>query len=365
MPLASDNTVSVLTPPGVGAIACVAIRGPAAWDAARRHFRPVGQPLPERPAPGRFWFGTLGTGDAPGDEVILSAKAEDSFEIHCHGGRRIARWVVELFLAEGFTETPPTLAGESTAWDALTHATTERTAAILLDQCHGAFRRAVEAILADLDGSRKALARLAALAPIGRHLVEPWRVVIAGPPNVGKSSLLNALAGYARSIVAPVAGTTRDVVTARLAFDGWPFEVSDTAGLHDTPGEIESAGIARAADELARADLVLWVKDASADRAEEPPATLDPSRLLTVWNKADLHAAGGPGIAVSARTGAGVSDLITAIVARLVPAVPEPREAVPYSAPFADAVVEAWLALQSGNPDAARTILATCLAASS
>src|SRR5207244_11945531 len=75
------------------------------------------------------------------------------------------------------------------------------------------------------------LDELARYAGVGRHLTAPWRVAVAGAPNVGKSSLVNALAGYQRSVVAPTPGTTRDVVTALLAIDGWPVELADTAGL--------------------------------------------------------------------------------------------------------------------------------------
>src|SRR4051812_5721203 len=281
------STVSVLTPAGVGAIACVEIRGPQAWDAVCQHFRPAGkQPLPELPVPHRFWFGTLGRGDGPGDEVILSAK-ESSWEIHSHGGRRVVRWIVELFLAHGFKEVPGLPGGRSPVLELLTRATTERTASILLDQHHGSFRRAVESILVDVETNSETLRRLADLAPLGRHLVDPWRVVIAGPPNVGKSSLLNALAGYTRSVVAATPRTPRDVVTVRPAIDGWPIEMTDTAGLRDAPTSLEQQGIERARAALAGADLRLWLLDGSAAKVL-PEDGADWCLLL---NKTDLPAA--------------------------------------------------------------------------
>ena len=85
--------------------------------------------------------------------------------------------------------------------------------------------------------------RLRELVPVAEHLDRPWRVVIAGAPNVGKSSLVNALAGFARSLVSPTAGTTRDVVTTRIALDGWPIELCDTAGQRESADAVESAGI--------------------------------------------------------------------------------------------------------------------------
>lgn len=206
--------------------------------------------------------------------------------------------------------------------------------------------------------------RLAALAPVGRHLVEPWRVTVAGPPNVGKSSLVNALAGFQRSVVAPTAGTTRDVVTVQLAFDGWPVELADTAGLRDADG-VEAAGVGRAKDAAAAADLVLWVLDGSATTPEFPPAGLGP---LLVVNKSDLPAdwdwTTAPGaVTVSAATGAGLADLSAAAVRRLVPDPPEPGEAVPFTPALADLVERAARLAAAGNLPQARALLATARSA--
>src|SRR6185503_7750192 len=119
--------------------------------------------------------------------------------------------------------------------------------------------------------------RLLALAEVGLHLTTPWRVVFAGPPNVGKSSLVNALLGYPRAIVYDQPGTTRDVLTASTAFDGWPFELRDTAGLRDgiSLDSVEVEGVARARAQIATADLVVFVHDRSAglDRQFAQPRT--------------------------------------------------------------------------------------------
>src|SRR5262249_61072583 len=94
---------------------------------------------------------------------------------------------------------------------------------------------------------------------LGEHLTKPWRVVIAGAPNAGESSLLNALAGYQRSIVAPTPGTTRDVVTLILAIDGWPVEFADTAGLREAGETLGGQGNGQAREAVTKGDLCLWV----------------------------------------------------------------------------------------------------------
>jgi tRNA modification GTPase len=315
----SDNRVSLLTPPGTGAIATVEVAGPDVWKRVRELFS---KPLPEAPEPGRAWHGRLA-----GDDVVLAVKQPDTVEIHCHGGRRIVR---EVMRACGFAE-------RERAKPQAADATTLRTASILLDQHHGAFDRAVKSLLDSFDPVK--LAELARFAPLGRHLVAPWRIAVAGAPNVGKSSLINALAGYQRSVVSEVPGTTRDVVTVRLAFDGWPVELADTAGLREAAG-LEAEGIARAERCLKEADLVLWVLDAS-EGSPEPGSRGG----LAVLNKCDLSPASSPeAIRVSAKTGEGIPSLIAAIVRRLVPCVPEPGAAVPYTPHLADRIERAHAA---------------------
>lgn len=325
----TETTASVLTPPGTGAIATIRVAGPDAWEVVRRHFRPAQGELPATPELHRIWFGTLG------DEVVLAVKAANELDIHCHGGPRVVQWVIDLL------DVPR---ADSRQAGALARASTLRTASILLDQYHGAFDRAMHSPTCEQ------LERLVALIPVGRHLVEPWRVVIAGPPNVGKSSLINALAGYERSIVSPTAGTTRDVVTVRVALDGWPVELSDTAGLRTTGEELEAAGIELAKRQLDRADLVVWVIDLTAPQLPPVGQRVD----LLVGNKADLtphtRSLTFPVLEVSAVTGAGIAGLISAVVDRLVPVAPLPGEAVPYL-PEQIASVERLLHSGRGQPE--------------
>jgi tRNA modification GTPase len=175
--------------------------------------------------------------------------------------------------------------------------------------------------------------------------VQPWSVVIGGAPNVGKSSLVNALAGYTRSIVAPTPGTTRDVVSTQISIDGWPIELHDTAGLRDAAGAIEAEGIARARAAAAQADLRLWLLDGSSAPVipVADAACVGAPAWHLIINKCDLPPAwdcsGLPdALQVSARTGAGMLDLTTAMSRWLVPEPTAPGEAVPFSPEACDAV---------------------------
>ncbi len=275
----------------------------------------------DRPVVGHF------AGDR-GEEVVVRRCAGDAIELHCHGGYATVAMIEEALIAAGgqrvawsqwvvTRESDPITA---TALMALADARTERTAAILLDQYHGALGRALEEIRQSIDaaqpapgtgpffgerthGADKPLAENMDLSPsaarqidtlleradLGRHLVKPWSVVLAGRVNVGKSSLINALAGYGRSIVHDAPGTTRDAVTAATAIDGWPVELCDTAGLRQGGDAVERAGIQRAQERLVQADLAILIFDRSAAWSADDQALVDrwPAALV-VHNKCDL-----------------------------------------------------------------------------
>jgi tRNA modification GTPase len=162
----------------------------------------------------------------------------------------------------------------------------------------------------------------------GALLREGITVVLAGQPNVGKSSLLNALAGAELAIVTPIAGTTRDTVSGTIQIEGVPVHVIDTAGLRDSLDEVERIGVARSWSEIGRADAVLFMHDLT--RVGEPAydageaqidarlalALSNGDRLLHVFNKSDAVPSAPlvPGLALSARTGAGLAALRTKLL---------------------------------------------------
>src|SRR5580692_10176978 len=128
----------------------------------------------------------------------------------------------------------------------------------------------------------------------GERLRDGLVVAIAGPPNAGKSTLLNRLARREAAIVSPYAGTTRDVIEVHLDLGGYPVTLLDTAGIRDSPEPVEQEGVRRARERAAAADLVLWVIDPSAGglEANEYPENLAPAEIWLVWNKIDRACAG-------------------------------------------------------------------------
>ena len=162
------------------------------------------------------------------------------------------------------------------------------------------------------------ISRALALGRQGSVLRSGLQVVLAGQPNVGKSSLLNRLAGEDLAIVTEIPGTTRDTVRQAIQIEGVPVNMIDTAGLRESADEVERIGMARARSEMARADVVLVVLEAG--RLEMPAGPLPPAASrLTVINKIDLVAGSVPGrqgeaIHVSARTGAGLDALRAALL---------------------------------------------------
>jgi len=368
---------AVLTPVGRGAVATVGVRGPGAIEMVGRRFTAAsGKPLAS--LLGRAVLGTFVGGQAT-EELVVGVVGPTELEVHCHGGTAAVEAVVAAFAAEGcprmsaaawaMAQEPDLLRAEALV--ALAEARTERTATILLDQYRGALSNALKSMQSALSSGRQeetlqSLSGLLDWRDLGLHLTRPWRVVLTGRPNVGKSTLINALVGYRRAIVSVEPGTTRDVLLAATAFDGWPVELADTAGLHLGGDALEAEGMARAWKQLRDADAVLFIVDSAvgwtaADDAHyqqvqqtindrwatdnwragsvslpmSGPLGPTPERLIIVHNKADLPAAAGNfaanAVNVSAQTGLGIEPLIARIGQCLVPAPPPAGAAVPFN----------------------------------
>ena len=372
-------TAAVLTPVGRGAVATIRVVGDLSQlkDAAVPLFRAAnGRSLSQQEVR-RIAFGRWGRDDA--EEIVVSRLSSEILELHCHGGDAAVRRILNDLQRAGCAvvnwQSQRAARGDSLdteCLDALSRATTWRTAEILLEQSNGLLCEAFQN-LAHHGSSVPPLPRspaprndihlemlsrlnsLLAWSDFGLHLTRPWSVVLTGRPNVGKSSLINRLLGYERAIVFDQPGTTRDVVTGETAFDGWPVLLADTAGLRDATEELEAAGIALSRARLDISDLKIVLIDLS-----EPP-TGDDERLLAEWPDAIVvaHKCDRPdrwlshrpagSLRVSSRTGEGVDELQRQLVERLVPRVPPPGTAIPISARQVELLRAARAALVAGN----------------
>lgn len=351
-----DTIVAPATPAGSGGVAVVRLSGPAAGDIGSRIAGEL--PAPRHAALRRFVDAAgrpLDVGLAlwmPGPNTFTG---EDVFELHAHGSPVIVARLVAVAVACGARRAEPgefsrraflnerlDLAQAEAIADLIASGS-EQAARAALRTLTGDFSAAVDTLadeltslrvyveaaidfpeeeidfLSDADlatriaGVRAAFDDLASAARAGRILNDGLQVVIVGRPNAGKSSLLNALAGQEAAIVTEVAGTTRDILRERIDIDGLLVELVDTAGLRDDPDRIEAEGIRRARDALARADVVLWISDATAKDPGVVTEPLPAVPVLRVLNKIDLvderQSTSGDTIRMSARTGQGLDDL--------------------------------------------------------
>ncbi len=201
------------------------------------------------------------------------------------------------------------------------------------------------AAIVGLDALGEEIASLLA-APPAERLKDGVRIVIAGPPNSGKSSLFNELIGRHAAIVTDIAGTTRDRIEAPVVLDGLPLLLIDTAGLRDdSTDQVEVIGIARTGEALAEADIIVWLGAADAT----------PDGALLIAAKSDLGG-GAPGLAVSALTGSGLAELRAEIASRAKALLPKPGSLV-LNARHRGILAEVQLELASAG--AARDLLIT------
>ena len=358
--LARDTIAAIATPAGRGGVGVIRVSGPAVGEVA-------GAVLGKLPAPRHATF--LSFRDRRGeplDQGIAlyfpaprSYTGEPVLELQGHGGPVVLHAVLRACLDAGarlaepgeftrraFLEGKLDLAQAEAVAD-LIDASSQEAARCALRSLDGEFSAAIGALRAGLvelralteamlDFPEEELESLhredaeARLARISRELADilgksrrgsllrdGLHVVLAGRPNVGKSSLLNRLAGEERAIVTPVPGTTRDAVRESVLIDGVALMIVDTAGLRAPADVVEHLGIERTKRELARADIVLVVQEAGKEAP--PPSDLPPAaRRIDVYNKSDLAPGFRPPegtLAVSAKTGAGLPALRKAILA--------------------------------------------------
>lgn len=341
-----------LTGSGPGALATTALWGAGAADVLNSCFRPKGKTTPGTMDLSAVLFGQLIDPEAPeetGEDVVVARMDETGFVIHGHGGvaaiARTARILSQLGAEESDAEQWRIYQNVSEEnrkiLSMLEQAPTYRTASILLDQYNGAGRRTREKIAQLHADGKEELAqelekRFYETKAVAQHLLVPWRVVFIGRPNVGKSSLLNAILGYQRSIVNAQQGTTRDLVQAQTTIDGWLFEFVDAAGIRETTDELEREGVSRAKNAIAEADLVVRLfDDSDSMTAIERERKMESFRsnvpTIDVMNKCDLATASQTDesvFRVSAVDGTGIESLLQAIVQTLIPNPPQPGDGV-------------------------------------
>ncbi len=327
---APATTAALLTAPARGGIAVIGLTGPAAGEVLAKVFRARGA----APGEGRLSLGAIVDGDEVLDEATVSLTAGGAAEINIHGGPHVARKVLTLLADRGATVRAdsgpdPTLAPSGAAGldnpaiaeemlSALRLASTPLAVSAVTAQWFGG----LSALAAEEHPAAGALRSAAGALPLMERLLAPAEVVIAGPPNAGKSALANALVGRNVSIVSETAGTTRDWVRSRAEVEGVPVWLTDTAGLWAQDAgldELDRESVERAWHRIERADVVICLTagpvGASRRRVERLRAL---PNVICVAGKCDLRPAGPAAeLAVSAVTLTGLGALGAVIGGRL------------------------------------------------
>lgn len=335
-----DTIAAIATAPGEGGVAIIRVSGPNALQIADVVFRGA-SPKPSQRSTHTIIHGHVVDVDGSEiDDVLLlimrapqSFTTEDVIELQGHGGNVAARRILRCVLDAGARMAEP---GEFTkrafingridlvqaeAVLDLVHAGSERAAAAAVEQLEGKLSASVNEIYdllmcvaADLEATldfpddelppsvlpelslrlndaNQRIANLLSTWGEGHILREGALVVISGKPNVGKSTMMNALLGRDRAIVSQIPGTTRDTIEERYVLEGIPLRLVDTAGLRETPCEIEQEGVRRARAHIQKADLHLYLVDASKPLGSDDTehlAKLKTEKCVIVLNKSDL-----------------------------------------------------------------------------
>ena len=336
----NDTIASIATPPGEGGIAIIRVAGPQALKIADAVFR-CRSPKPSKRPANSFVYGHVVNpqGDDIDEAILLIYRAphsytrEDTVEIQGHGGSVCAGRILQTVLDAGARQAQPGeftrrafLSGRIDLLQAeavmdLIKSRSERAASVALEQLEGSLSDSISDtyddlldIAANLEATldfdeddlpdttfiklheqlkspHNSLLQLLDNWNEGHLLREGATVVLAGKPNAGKSTLMNALLGKPRAIVTHLAGTTRDTIEEQIILQGIPIRLTDTAGIRETDCNIEQESIRRAKEKVKISDLIIWVIDGSDElsrRELDDVNTLDHRKLIVVINKSDL-----------------------------------------------------------------------------
>lgn len=373
-----DTIAAIATPSGIGAVGIIRVSGPAALQIARQIFHPKKKNCCWESH--HLYYGDIISGDGKTilDEVLAavmpgphSFTGEDILEIHCHGNPLIMQEILSELLQSGCRLARPGefsqrafLNGridlsQAEALATLIAARSEKAREIALSQLKGNLRTEIEnlrtiliealanleasidfaedieepdtgEIIPQLDNLTKRLKKLLDSYETAKLYTDGLKVVIAGKPNVGKSSLLNTLTGKTRAIVTDIPGTTRDFIESQISIRGIPVTLIDTAGIRKSEDIIEKAGIDLVWDNLAQADLALILLDGSKSLTQEDIdlfESISSQIYLVAINKTDLPLAwnineldrfmpDGKILKISAKFGMGINELKDAIIDR-------------------------------------------------
>lgn len=360
----ADTICAIATPPGRGGVGVIRLSGPDSFAIAERLSGPL--PVPRRAALRSFRDDQghlIDQGLILGFTGPASFTGEDVVELQVHGAPVVLELLLAACVAAGARRAGPgefsqraylnermDLAQAEAVAD-LIAASTEKAARAASRSLEGEFSRQITAlteglvelrvwieaaldfpdedvdfladgqVLARVDALLNRLENLLARAAAGRVLNDGIRIAIIGPPNAGKSSLLNALSRRDAAIVTASPGTTRDVLRETVSIAGLSVTLADTAGLRETDDQIEAEGVRRAQREMQAADLIFWVVDSAAEPTRPPPGLPTRVPTLCIHNKIDLSGltarSAGREVWLSAATGEGLGLLEMMVSAEL------------------------------------------------
>lgn len=361
-----DTICALASGQGQAGISVVRVSGPHVTPIVKKIF----PALPQNPESHRVYYGKLESSGKAIDEVLVSYfskgksfTGEETIEISLHGNPVLVNHCLELLVEGGarlaergeftfraFMNGRIDLVQAESVLD-LIQSQSRKAATLSLRQLDGEFSKRLlgikdqltrvlahleanidfssedieiagkDSLIKDLEKGKDEVEQLLTQYKSGRILRSGYKVVLVGRPNVGKSSLLNALLNEEKAIVTHIEGTTRDLIEGSFFIDGYQVDLTDTAGLRDSQDEIEKMGQGRALEKVKQADLVLMIFDGEQGVLDEDSKlleTLPKDKTLTLFNKSDLYEKPFDGLEISAKTGEGLKELKGLILQRIL-----------------------------------------------